>query len=207
MALKSGIYEIRNTKSDKIYIGSSQNILKRWREHQSCLRNNCHGNSKLQNAWNKYGESIFVFTILETVAIENLLIREQISLDRLNPFYNICKIAGSNRGTKWSESAKEKFRHPKEQEHKNNMSKAREGRSYESLYGEQAQSIILKKSIKHLYGNTILKLSRNKEVLAQYSTYKEAYESINKVPGIGTNYIKKAIKSNKMYKKFYWQYL
>ena len=59
-----GIYMIKNMVNSKIYIGQSVDIEKRWREHRSGLRGNDHDNKHLQNAWNKYGESNFEFTVI-----------------------------------------------------------------------------------------------------------------------------------------------
>lgn len=61
----SGVYGIRNIKNGKIYIGQSYNIHKRWCEHKYDLNNNIHHNKKLQNAWNKYGETSFCFFVIE----------------------------------------------------------------------------------------------------------------------------------------------
>lgn len=58
-----GIYLISNLINNKIYVGQSINIEKRWRQHKRELRNNIHENKKLQNAWNKYGEENFEFSI------------------------------------------------------------------------------------------------------------------------------------------------
>jgi len=52
----SGIYKIINLKNNKIYIGSSICIIKRWYHHKYHLINNNHSNCYLQNAWNKYGQ-------------------------------------------------------------------------------------------------------------------------------------------------------
>ena len=62
-----GIYKITNLKNHKIYIGSSNNIMRRWYEHLRDLKNQKHCNSHLQNAWNKYGENNFLFEIIEIV--------------------------------------------------------------------------------------------------------------------------------------------
>lgn len=61
----SGVYMIKNTMNGKIYIGSSNNIHKRWGEHRYSLKGNKHINCYLQNSWNKNGENNFVFSILE----------------------------------------------------------------------------------------------------------------------------------------------
>lgn len=60
-----GVYKITNVINGMFYIGSSNNIEYRWKCHIRDLKNNRHVNSHLQNAWNKYGEKNFVFSILE----------------------------------------------------------------------------------------------------------------------------------------------
>ena len=71
----SGIYEIRNTINNKVYVGSAVNLKKRWRNHQNDLKNGDHHSIKLQNAWNKYKADAFVFSVLEDV-IEKTLLQE-----------------------------------------------------------------------------------------------------------------------------------
>ena len=62
---KCGVYQIRNIINNQIYIGSSKNIQKRWKQHIKALCENKHDNIFLQNDWNNYGEDCFEFTILE----------------------------------------------------------------------------------------------------------------------------------------------
>ena len=91
---KIGIYKIQNTKNDKFYIGSSSNVSKRWAGHRYQLRTETHTNPHLQNSWNKYGESCFIFKILLLCQEFDLLYYEQHYIDLLVPDYNISKIAG-----------------------------------------------------------------------------------------------------------------
>lgn len=63
----AGIYQITCTANGKIYIGSSVNIKSRISGHKSKLNKGCHDNKYLQNAWNKYGESSFIFEIINTI--------------------------------------------------------------------------------------------------------------------------------------------
>lgn len=95
----SGIYKITNKINGKIYVGSSCDIVRRWRDHKSHLKRGVHRNIYLQRAVAKDGIDNFIFEILEEVESENLLIEEQKLLDFLKPFgdngYNISKIAGS----------------------------------------------------------------------------------------------------------------
>lgn len=69
-----GIYQIKNLKNDKVYIGSSKAIYKRWYDHKSKLLKNKHDNPYLQHAWNKYGEECFKFSIIEKIEDSSLLL-------------------------------------------------------------------------------------------------------------------------------------
>lgn len=60
-----GIYEIRNKKTNKRYIGQSVNIEARFIHHRSELRAGEHRAWKLQEDWDKYGEDTFEFKILK----------------------------------------------------------------------------------------------------------------------------------------------
>lgn len=98
------VYRIDCKANNKFYIGSSKNLTKRFYDHRYQLRYNLHLNKHLQNAWNKYGEDSFSFSIIETVTSENqLLFTEQFYIDLLNPSFNIRTEAVSNRGLKHSE--------------------------------------------------------------------------------------------------------
>ena len=59
-----GIYMILNKINGKIYVGQAVDIAKRWRDHKIRLRGNYHRNFHLQQAWNKYGENNFEFSVL-----------------------------------------------------------------------------------------------------------------------------------------------
>ena len=111
-----GIYKIENMVNKKIYVGSSYDLKERWHRHSTDLRTNKHGNSYLQNSWNKYGEDNFKFVYIELFEFttkEYLLSREQYWIDTLNVCdrnigYNLLPTAGSPLGFKKSEEEKEK---------------------------------------------------------------------------------------------------
>ena len=88
--MKSGVYEIINTKNNKKYIGSSKNVKERIINHKSLLKNNNHHSIHLQRAYNKDKE-YFKFNIIKYC--ENYIEEEQILLDNLQPEYNIKKEA------------------------------------------------------------------------------------------------------------------
>ena len=97
-----GIYCIKNTVNGKRYIGSTKNLYIRYKHHMSDLRNGTHINKYLQNSFNKYGESAFIFEIICDCDEEDTLIYEQFFIDTLNPEYNICRIAGTTRSVEFS---------------------------------------------------------------------------------------------------------
>lgn len=91
-----GIYQIKNIINNKVYIGSSNNITKRWKQHIDNLVNNLHKNYKLQNEFNEYGMINFYFSILEIVKNEkDLFEREQDYIDNITieNNYNILSYA------------------------------------------------------------------------------------------------------------------
>lgn len=92
----SGIYKIVNKTNGKMYVGSSKNILRRWKTHKSRLRSKIHHNVILQRAWVKYGESNFSFEILEKVAFEELFVREKEWIASLHPEYNLGSVGGGD---------------------------------------------------------------------------------------------------------------
>ena len=101
------IYQITNTINQKIYIGSAVYFAQRKGEHLYKLRRNIHPNKHLQNSFNKYGETVFKFDILEYCTKDTLIEKEQHYLDTLNPNYNCLKIAYSSMGFKHSKETKE----------------------------------------------------------------------------------------------------
>jgi group I intron endonuclease len=100
------IYQIKNLINKDFYIGSTQNLNKRYYTHLNHIRTNKNTCTKLIRAVNKYGENNFSFEIIEKCDIKNLLNREQYYLDLLNPKYNIRKFAESNLGIKRTEEVK-----------------------------------------------------------------------------------------------------
>ncbi len=61
-----GIYMIKNLANGKVYIGQTKNLQSRYNGHLSKLRHNKMTNAHFQSAFNKYGESNFQFSIIET---------------------------------------------------------------------------------------------------------------------------------------------
>lgn len=92
----SGIYCIENRVNHKSYIGSSKNLYQRLLKHFALLRHNKHENAHLQNAWNKYGEGNFEWSIIEICDNSTLTEREQYCIDLFGAEYNITRKVERN---------------------------------------------------------------------------------------------------------------
>lgn len=77
----SGIYALYCKADNKIYIGQSNFIKRRFDHHRKHLQSKRHVNDKLQFTWNKYGAESFIFFVLEHCSRENLYIREKAYVD------------------------------------------------------------------------------------------------------------------------------
>lgn len=113
---KAGIYRISCTVNGKSYIGSSVNILERWREHISHLRAGAHHSIYLQRCYNKYGEESIKFevlAILEEFNEELLRLVEYVYIEKLHPEFNTLTPMETNVSETWkrkiSESTKKLY--------------------------------------------------------------------------------------------------
>lgn len=107
----SGIYQILCVGNAKSYVGSAISINGRWASHRSQLRNGKHGNKHLQNAWAKYGEDSFLFSIIERCEVATLIEREQHWIDTLRAAHakhgmNNSPTATTSLGFKHSEATR-----------------------------------------------------------------------------------------------------
>jgi len=135
-----GIYKITNPKG-KFYIGSSNNIERRWKQYQSL---DCKSQKKIYSSLVKHGTLNHQFEVLIECEEEELLLWEQYCIDMLNPTLNICLIAGrlnSFKGKNHSEETKKKISlfhkgnkyclgRAQSQETKQKISEANKGRSF-----------------------------------------------------------------------------
>lgn len=109
------IYKIYCIVNNKVYIGSSINVYKRWHNHRYELINNKHHSIYLQNAWNKYGAKNFKFEILEKFSSNEFIIeREQFWMDYYVSYntkygFNTNSKAEGNHARKWSDKQRIKY--------------------------------------------------------------------------------------------------
>lgn len=105
-SFSTGVYRIHCTVNGRNYVGSAARcFIHRWRMHLHQLRNGKHHSPILQRSWIKYGESSFVFEIIELCDPVICVEREQYYIDKLkaadrNFRFNISPTAGSPLGVK-----------------------------------------------------------------------------------------------------------
>jgi len=91
----SGVYEIENTVTGDFYVGSSRNVMKRWKEHKWPSTWERNPNSPMYQDMQKYGLDSFRFQILlAPVEPEYLKQAEQNFIDMLHPTYNNYRANG-----------------------------------------------------------------------------------------------------------------
>lgn len=139
---KSGIYKITCIKNGKYYIGSAYNFSKRASAHLYRLRLNNHHCKHFQNCFNKHGENIFIFEILEITSKEKLTEAEQLYL---NEHFNDEKCMNSHPVVNErfadnvdKETLKKIYSRKKSKEEREKISKARMGKY--GVYKDQGYS-------------------------------------------------------------------
>jgi len=148
-----GVYAITNKENGKTYIGSAARSFRiRWNEHRSNLRCNDHCNPYLQSSWNKYGEDVFEFGILEYLDdLDEIYLAEQfwmnIYREEGKELYNVGKYAyNARRGVALSEELKHKISESnkgvrRSKETKQKMSLAKKGKPGRRLTKETRDKI------------------------------------------------------------------
>ena len=108
--LAMGVFLIRNTVNDRIFLASGQNLTGIMNRHKFDLLRGGHKNKQLQHDWNELGASKFAFEIVEQLeppssghfdAKQELRVMEDLWLAELKPFgergYNEPKLTRTQR--------------------------------------------------------------------------------------------------------------
>jgi len=107
-SLKSGIYKILNTHTNRIYVGQAREFKERWKGHSKSLTNNKHSNKFLQADFNRSRETLghddflefHVLEVMEGSTKEQRNQREEFYIhaiwDQQNSCYNFQKSITSS---------------------------------------------------------------------------------------------------------------
>jgi len=106
-----GIYGFFCKVNNKVYIGSSENLVKRFKEHL----NNQKSNIRLQRAISKYGLENFYFIVFEFYNLSDKVVLTNLETTYLSKFksdylYNFKILVTSLLGYKHTNAAKEKMK-------------------------------------------------------------------------------------------------
>ena len=158
---KSGIYKITNSQNGKFYVGSSKDIINRFSQHRTKLRQGKHHSRHFQNAWNLYGEDAFTYEILEECSADTLITREQHYISTLSPEYNVMVVV------------QETITHC--QEAKDKIGQRTKGKTYEELYGPEKAAEMRQKRSEALKGKP-----KSEEHIAKVSAARKGFVPPNK---------------------------
>jgi len=123
------VYRITHKASGTTYVGSTNDMKRRWRDHRGSLRRGVHDNLRLQRAWDKHGEDAFEWVALEHgIADEELVTREQYWLNwhrGRGEVYNFGECAAhAMRGRRLSAERRRKLSESKKGEKNPNWGKS-----------------------------------------------------------------------------------
>jgi len=162
--MTSGIYTVTNYSDGKVYVGSSNHIERRWKEHKKQLRKGTHHSKHLQHAWTKYGEMAFTFEVLEECEQVHLTGAELFWINTLQTAmdmfgYNMVAVPNSTYGYRHTEETRKIFRELARnrvysEETRRKISEAGKGR-------RQSQETIEKRRLKQL-GSALSQESRKR---------------------------------------------
>ena len=103
---QAGLFQVKNTKTGRIFLGSSTNLHGPLNRIRFQLSVGSFDNPSLQNDWNQFGPDVFLFEIVEVVKPsddpafcleDELTLLEQIWLEKLRPLGEPGYSSGSIR--------------------------------------------------------------------------------------------------------------
>ena len=105
----AGVYAITNRTTNRVYIGGSRRVDKRWKEHRKHARDSRHHSHSFQADWDKHGEQDFDFRVLLWCSSDNLRMYEQACMSRFLSYYNVSPCADSQFGLEFRDEARIKM--------------------------------------------------------------------------------------------------
>ena len=105
MKFKVGVFQIRNSVNNKIYIEGSTDLVAIWNKYKFQLTNGLHPSTNLQKEWTEFGQEKFIFEILSEIEQDDTKTidyrkeanqLEAMFIEELQPFddkgYNIKRV-------------------------------------------------------------------------------------------------------------------
>lgn len=216
--MQSGIYKI-TSPSNKIYVGQSIDLQKRFKDYQKYNKTGCQ--VKLKASFKKYGSEKHIFEIIEECPVELLNERERHWQD----YYSVlnerglnCKLTSiKDKSGQLRQEVKEKISksltgQKRTDEQKRNMSNSQKGKkqSIETIQKRLSKISELNEDKNHRkkFGQKLKKKVYQYDLewnlIREYNSVTEASDIL----GVNRASIGKAVKGikNKTCKGFYWSY-
>jgi hypothetical protein len=94
MKFQMGVFQIKNTVSGKVWIGSSLDLKAAWHSQRFQLEAGLHPNAALQHDWKTLGSTCFVYEILDEIkekdetldAVKEIKVLETMIIEAVEPF-------------------------------------------------------------------------------------------------------------------------
>ena len=185
--IMTGIYCIKNKTNGKVYIGSSNNIERRFRRHRTELNTKRHSNKHLERAYQKDGEENFDFIILEICLEEELISKE---IYYINKYEALDNTKGYNLSIP--------IKHPtitSNSNYRSILSEAKKGKM-PSNYEEMRQIRWKKVEVSNLEG----------EILHVFNSLKETEDTLNIKRGNVYNFLNGKTKQIKTHPNLIFKY-
>ena len=176
-----GIYKLTNTINGKVYVGSSNDILKRFRDHKRALKSNTHHSEHLQRAVNKYGISKFKTDIIRIVTKEeNIFLIEKEIIESYNSIsrefgYNMSLPNELGGIEHHSEISKEKLRKISYKYHRGTIEGYEEFRLKRLIYLNR----IKRPHKKHNTDSRIVVLNRDESYYKEFNSIYECSKELS----------------------------
>lgn len=90
MKFRIGIFQIKNRKTNKKYLSTSQDLERAYNGDRFKLNNGLHQNKELQSDWNKLGSEEFEFSIVDELNVDDTATETKINSD-LKEFLEMYK--------------------------------------------------------------------------------------------------------------------
>ncbi len=101
LPVSPGVYQLKNDSTKEIYIGSSNNVKLRIRDHIKALESGSHVNKFLQDSYKKNGPNCFSATLLVECASEQLLLVEEKEIKKaMAAGLNLLNMTDTGQGVK-----------------------------------------------------------------------------------------------------------
>lgn len=68
MTFRKGVYQIRNTVNNKVWVHHSEDLDRAWNSQYAQLSAGSHPNRALQRDWNNSGKEHFVYEVIEVLS-------------------------------------------------------------------------------------------------------------------------------------------